>query len=261
MILDRIVAGTRERVKALKRRTPLGAIRGKAFELASDGKAFLFEDALKGEGVSLICEVKKASPSKGIIANDFPYVDIAAEYERAGAAAVSVLTEPEFFLGSDKYLTEISEAISLPVLRKDFIVDEYQIYEAKTIGASAVLLICALADTDRLKDYIRIADSIGLSALVEAHTEEEIKSALSAGARIIGINNRDLRTFKTDLNISLTLGRLIPRDKIFVSESGIGTPDDIYLLARNNVDAVLIGEAFMRAKNRERVISGFLNRR
>ena len=182
---------------------------------------------------------------------DFPYLQIAKEYEAAGAAAISVLTEPYWFHGQDSYLTEISQAVSIPLLRKDFIVDSYQIYEAKIIGASAILLICALLNTATLKNYLEIAHSLGLSALVEAHTEEEVRSALAAGARVIGVNNRNLKTFEVDITTSLRLRGLVPEDLLFVSESGIKSPEDVAMLKANRTDAVLIGESLMRSDNKK----------
>ncbi|NLT13738.1 MAG: indole-3-glycerol phosphate synthase TrpC, partial [Clostridiales bacterium] len=213
-----------------------------------------FETALKKPGLSFICEIKKASPSSGIIAADFPYLDIARDYERAGADAISVLTEPVYFLGRSEYLKEIREHVSIPVLRKDFIIDDYQLYEARVIGADAVLLICTLLDTKLLRRYLHVCDELGLSALVEAHNETEIQSALSAGARIIGVNNRDLKTFEVDLGNCMCLRPLVPKDIIFVAESGIKTPEDIEILRNAGVDAVLIGETLMRSPDKKAVI-------
>ena len=213
-----------------------------------------FKAALSKPGVSFICEVKKASPSKGLIAPDFPYVQIARQYQEAGADAVSVLTEPEFFLGADRYLEEIHREIELPLLRKDFIVDEYQIYEAKVLGASAVLLICSLMDMEKLKRYMGICGSLGLSSLAEAHTDREVAMAAEAGADIIGINNRNLETFEVDFTNALRLRKLVDRGTIFVAESGIRTPEDIELLAENQVDAVLVGETLMRAPDKKRAL-------
>ncbi len=213
-----------------------------------------FKAALSKPGVSFIWEVKKASPSKGLIAPDFPYVEIARQYQEAGADAVSVLTEPEFFLGADRYLEEIHREIELPLLRKDFIVDEYQIYEAKVLGASAVLLICSLMDMEKLKRYMGICGSLGLSSLAEAHTDREVAMAAEAGADIIGINNRNLETFEVDFTNALRLRKLVDRGTIFVAESGIRTPEDIELLAENQVDAVLVGETLMRAPDKKRAL-------
>ena len=250
MILDEIAEKTRERVAEARLQLPLEEMKRRAEALDPD-TGFPFEKALREAGdIAFICEAKKASPSKGLIAPDFPYLQIAKDYEAAGAAAISVLTEPFWFQGSGDYLKEIAKAVSIPVLRKDFTVDEYMIYEAKVLGASAVLLICAILDTETIRSYIKIADSLGLSALVEAHDEEEVRSALAAGARIIGVNNRDLRTFTVDVNNSARYRKMIPEDIIFVSESGIRTAEDIDLLRKNGTSAVLIGETLMRAEDR-----------
>ena len=219
---------------------------------------FSFEKALGKEGLSFICEVKKASPSKGLIAEDFPYLEIAKEYEKAGASAISCLTEPKWFLGRDEYLREIAENVSIPVLRKDFTVCEYQIYEAKILGASAVLLICALLDTETIKKYIGICDTLGISALVEAHDEKEVKSAIEASARIIGVNNRNLKDFTVDVNNSTKYRSMIPENVIFVSESGIKAHEDIEVLIGNGTNAVLIGETFMRAENKKKMLEELL---
>lgn len=249
MILDQLAASTRKRVEQRKKEIPLTVIKAKAQALlAADD--FPFEKALAAPGMSFICEVKKASPSKGLIAPDFPYLQIAKDYEAAGAAAISVLTEPEYFLGSDQYLREIAQTVSIPVLRKDFTVDDYQIYEAKTLGASAVLLICALLTEEQLKEFLQIAHGLGLSALVEAHDEAEVKKAIRAGARIIGVNNRDLKTFTVDVNNSVRLRNLIPSDKIYVSESGIRGAANVGILYRNGTNAVLIGETLMRSPDK-----------
>lgn len=248
MILQKIADATRIRVAAQKTSLPLDEMKKQARPSANP---FSFEKALSGGGLSFICEVKKASPSRGVIAEDFPYVQIAKEYEAAGAAAVSVLTEPEFFLGSGAYLSEIKNSVFIPLLRKDFTVDEYQIYESALMGADAVLLICALLDEGTLQSFIGVADSLGLSCLVEAHDEAEIASALSAGARIVGVNNRDLRTFRVDLQNSIRLRPLVPPDVLFVSESGIKTSADIRALREAGADAVLVGESLMRAENKK----------
>ncbi|GHV66745.1 indole-3-glycerol phosphate synthase [Spirochaetia bacterium] len=252
-ILDKIAASARRRVERAKAALPLETICEQAAHYAQSQRAappYPFEKALSPPGISFICEVKKASPSKGIIAGDFPYLQIAKEYEEAGAAAVSVLTEPEYFLGSDEYLREISAAIKIPMLRKDFTVDIYQIYEAKLLGAKAVLLICGLLDAPTLKTFIECAHSLGLSALVETHSEDEVKSALDAGARIIGVNNRNLKTFQVDTGLSLRLRPLVPAGVVFVSESGIRTAEDVRLLAEAGVDAILIGETLMRSEDK-----------
>ncbi len=253
MILDTIAEKTRERYDAVKKLAPLEEIRQKALALPADD-TFPFEAALRAEGISFICEVKKASPSKGVIAADFPYLQIAREYEAAGASAISVLTEPAFFQGCDSYLTEISGAVSIPVLRKDFTIDPYQIYEAKVIGASAILLICTLLDTDTLRSYLQIARSLGLSAIVEAHTEAEVRSALAAGASVIGVNNRNLQTFTVDIENSLRLRALVPPEILFVSESGITERADVARLEQNGTDAVLIGETLMRSPDKAEML-------
>ena len=247
-ILTEIAAYTKERYKKTIDEHPLEEI--KALALSMPKGNFEFEKALQGDNLSFICEVKKASPSKGIIAETFPYLQIAKDYEAAGASAISCLTEPKWFLGSDKYLKEIASAVSIPVLRKDFTVCEYQIYEAKTLGASAVLLICALLNSNTISRYIKICDELGISAVVEAHDESEVKSALSAGARIIGVNNRNLKDFSVDVNNSTRYREMIPADTVFVSESGIKTHDDIEVLLKNKTNAVLIGETLMRADDK-----------
>ncbi|MDD6395760.1 MAG: indole-3-glycerol phosphate synthase TrpC [Firmicutes bacterium] len=254
MILDEIAAKTRVRVAELKEKRPLAEVKAQA-ETLDPNTGFPFEKALRTDDIAFICEVKKASPSKGIIAEDFPYLEIAKDYEAAGASAISVLTEPYYFKGSDKYLTEIANAVSIPVLRKDFTVDAYQIYEAKIIGASAVLLICALLDTDTLTEYLNIAHSLGLSAIVEAHTEQEVQSAVKSGARIIGVNNRNLKTFDVDITTSARLRKLVPESTIFISESGIKTAADIAVLRKNKTNAVLIGETFMRSSDKKKMLA------
>lgn len=251
MILDEIVVKTKERVSKLKELKSFDEFKSEV-ELMSVNKKFLFEKALKKNDINFICEVKKASPSKGVIANNFKYLEIAKEYESAGADAISVLTEPDFFLGDNKYLKEIVNNVKIPVLRKDFIIDEYQIYESKQIGASAVLLICTLLDVDTLNKYISIAHSLGLSALVEVHNEEEVASALKAGARIIGVNNRNLKTFEVDINNSVKLRPLIPENIIFISESGIKSAQDITLLKSIKTNAVLIGETLMTSDDKKK---------
>lgn len=246
MILDKIVEHTKLRLEALKAINSFEAVKASA-EKVQVSAPFAFENALKTEELAFICEVKKASPSKGVIAEHFPYLQIAKEYEKAGANAISVLTEPHFFMGSDEYLKRIKSAVNIPVLRKDFTLEPYQIYEAILLGADAVLLICSLLDTLHLKEYIKIADSLGLSCLVEAHDEEELCSAIAAGARVIGVNNRNLKTFEVDISTSARLRAIVPEAITFVSESGIKTPADISMLCQNGTDAVLIGEALMRS--------------
>lgn len=255
-ILDTIADYTKARYAGIIKNKPLEEIRAQA--LAMPKGRFEFEKALKTNSLSFICEVKKASPSKGIIAEDFPYLEIAKEYEKAGASCISCLTEPKWFMGSDRYLSEIANAVSIPVLRKDFTVCEYQIYEAKLLGAKAVLLICALLDADTIKRYIEICDTLGISALVEAHNEDEVKSALSAGAGIIGVNNRNLKDFSVDVNNSTKYRSMIPEDIIFVSESGIKSHNDIKVLLDNGTNAVLIGETLMRAENKAAVLKELL---
>ncbi|MCD8007200.1 MAG: indole-3-glycerol phosphate synthase TrpC [Oscillospiraceae bacterium] len=247
MILDDIARATVRRVEKRKAENP--EIVEQALSIRKE-KPFYLEEKLREPGISFICEVKRASPSKGLIAPDFPYLEIARDYEQAGADAISVLTEPEYFKGSNQYLSEIREAVEIPILRKDFTVDEYMIYEALTIGADAVLLICALLDTETLKRYIAIADKLGLSCIVEAHDEDEVKSALSAGARIVGVNNRNLKDFTVDITNSARLRKLVPPSIIFISESGIKTREDVKRLEDENVDAVLIGETFMRSPDK-----------
>ena len=247
-ILDELAAHARERVAAAKKEKPLEEMRRQALSLPQGD--FAFENALKKPDVSFICECKKASPSKGIIAPDFPYLEIAKEYEAAGADCISVLTEPKWFLGSDRYLREIALSVSLPCLRKDFTVDAYMIYEAKLLGASAVLLICSLLGEDALRAHIGLCDELGLSALVEAHDGEEVGLALRAGARIIGVNNRNLRDFSVDTDLSRRLRALIPPDVIFVSESGVKTAEDVERLRETGADAVLVGETLMRAPDK-----------
>lgn len=253
MILETIAQANIERYKQSEQLLPLEQLKEIAQRLP-DKKDFPFEKAISGKEMSFICEVKKASPSKGVIAEDFPYVQIAKDYENAGASAISVLTEPKWFMGRDEYLTEISKAVSLPLLRKDFTVCEYQIYEAKAIGAAAVLLICSLLDTDTIAKWIRLCDSLGLSALVEAHTEQEIQSAIKAGARIIGVNNRNLRDFTVDINNCIRLRELVPRDILFVGESGIKTREDVAALEKSGVNAVLIGETLMKSNNKKQML-------
>jgi indole-3-glycerol phosphate synthase len=256
-ILHELAETARERVAAARRVTSGSDMRIRAEDAAKQkgAEAFRFEKALASDEFACISEVKKASPSKGVIAEDFPYVAIAREYEAAGAAALSVLTEPSRFLGADTYLAEIAEEISVPILRKDFIVDAYQLYESKILGASAVLLICALLDERELIEYIGICDGLGLSALVEAHDEDEVRKALAAGARVVGVNNRDLRTFDVDEGRSARLRALVPPEVIFVSESGIQTPQDVAALNAAGIGAALIGETLMRAEDKAALLS------
>lgn len=247
-ILEQLAAYARTRAEQAKAVRPLADV--KAAALAQPKGDFAFEKALAQPGVRFICECKRASPSKGLIAPVFPYLDIAKEYAAAGADAISVLTEPKWFLGSDEYLQQIAAAVPVPCLRKDFTVDEYMIYEAKLLGASAVLLICSLLDTETLHQYLGICDALGLSALVEAHDEQEIASAAAAGARVIGVNNRNLKNFTVDVTNSLALRQKAPPGVLFVAESGITSPSDVSALRAAGVDAVLVGEALMRAPDK-----------
>lgn len=247
-ILDEIAEATMIRVANNKKTKSTEEIKKEAFAMPKGD--FAFENVMKKDGLSFICECKKASPSKGIIAEDFPYLQIAKDYESAGADLISVLTEPKWFLGKDEYLKEITNAVSIPCIRKDFVVDEYMLYEAKLLGASAVLLICAILSLDRIKDYIRICDELGLSALVEAHDENEIKMALDANARIIGVNNRNLKDFSVNTDNSKKLRELIPKEVLFVSESGVKAAEDVKAIYEMGADAVLIGETLMRASNK-----------
>ena len=254
-ILNEIADYTRLRYGKIISEKPLEEVKARA--LAMPKGDFAFEKALKKSGVSFICEIKKASPSKGLISPDFPYIEIAREYEAAGADCISCLTEPKWFKGGNEYLREIAREISIPVLRKDFTVCEYQIYEAKCLGAAAVLLICALLDTNTIREYIGICDALGISALVEAHDGAEINSALSAGARIIGVNNRNLHDFTVDVNNSARYRSMVPESVLFVSESGIKSRKDIEALEKNGVNAVLIGETLMRAPNKIAALKEF----
>jgi len=247
-ILEKIAAAAKERVERDKKAgLPAPVVHGQT--------PFRFERRLRRPGMSFICEVKKASPSKGVIAEDFRWLDIARDYEEAGADAISVLTEPEFFLGSDRYLAGIREAVNVPLLRKDFVVDPFQIEQAACLGADAILLICAILTPARLAEYIKTADRLGLSCLAEAHDEAELKTALAAGARVVGVNNRDLRTFAVDTGNSVRLRKLAPEDVVFVAESGIRTAEDVNLLRRAGVDAVLVGEALMRAPDKKAALA------
>ncbi len=257
-ILDELAAYAKERVQAAENALPTAVLREQAFALPKGH--FAFENALKTPDISFICECKKASPSKGLIAPDFPYLRIAREYEAAGADAISVLTEPKWFLGSDEVLRQIAENVSIPCLRKDFTVDEYMIYQAKLLGASAVLLICSILSPSQLREYLSLCDELGLSALVEAHDEAEIQMALTAGARIIGVNNRNLRDFTVDTQNSARLRKLLPPDVLFVSESGVRSAEDVASLRKIGADAVLIGETLMRAEDKAaklRELKGF----
>lgn len=248
-ILDKLAEHASERIEAAKAKISAEEIKSRALSLPKGD--FRFEQALRGEDIAFICEVKKASPSKGVIAEDFPYLQIARDYEQAGADCISILTEPKWFMGSDEYLREIAENVSIPCLRKDFTVDEYMIYEAKVLGASAVLLICSILSEQQLSEYLELAHSLGLSALVEAHNEAEIETAVKVGARIIGVNNRDLKTFNVDMGNAAHLRGLVPPDRVFVSESGVQTAEDVKELRKIDANAVLIGETLMRAPDKK----------
>ncbi|MBO7394253.1 MAG: indole-3-glycerol phosphate synthase TrpC [Abditibacteriota bacterium] len=248
-VLDKLADFARQRVEASKRRVPMSAMRLEALDMPKGD--FPFTAALAKDGLSFICECKKASPSKGLIAPEFPYLRIAEEYEEAGADCVSVLTEPEMFLGSDMYLRDIARRVSIPCLRKDFVVDEYMLYEAKALGAAAALLICSILDDAQLRDYGDICAGLGLSALVEAHDEEEIERALKSGAKIVGVNNRNLKDFSVDTGNSRRLRSLVPEGVLFVSESGVKTAEDCAEAAAMGADAVLVGETLMRAGDKK----------
>lgn len=248
-ILDQLADHARERVAEAKKKISLHDMKQKALSMPKGN--FEFENALKKQGISFICECKKASPSKGLISPDFPYLDIAEAYEAAGADCISVLTEPKWFLGSDEYLRGIANAVKIPCLRKDFTVDEYMIYEAKALGASAVLLICSILTEEEIREYIYLCNELGLSAFVEAHDETEVRVAVKAGARMIGVNNRNLKDFSVNTDNSANLRRLIPKDVLFVSESGVKTAEDVAKLRAIDADAVLIGETLMRAVDKK----------
>ena len=254
-ILDQLADYARQRVAAAKAVKPFAEIEREALALAKGD--FPFERALSGHDLAFICECKRASPSKGLIAPEFPYLDIARNYEAAGAEAISVLTEPKWFLGQDEYLREIAGAVSIPCLRKDFTVDEYMLYQARLLGASAVLLICAILDAAELKDYIQICDALGLSALVEAHDEAEVEMALHAEARIIGVNNRNLKDFTVDTENSRRLRAMIPADVLFVSESGVKDAADVAAARAMGANAVLVGEALMRSPDKRAKLAEF----
>lgn len=252
-ILDELAAHARERVEKNKRNISFEELRRNAERMEKG--AFRFENALKKPGVSFICECKKASPSKGVIAKHYPYLEIAKAYDEAGADAISCLTEPKWFLGSDGHLKDICANVSVPVLRKDFTVDEYMIYEAKTLGASAVLLICSILEKSQIAAYLSLCDELGLSALVETHDEKEVETALSVNARVIGVNNRNLKDFSMNFSNAENLRRLVPDDVVFVSESGVKTPGDVRRLRDIGADAVLVGETLMRADDKKKALA------
>ncbi len=256
-ILEEIAAYTKFRYAERRKEISEEEVKRQALSLPKGN--FAFETALKAKGLSFICEIKKASPSKGMISPDFPYLEIARDYEKGGAACISCLTEPKWFLGSDEHLRQVKAEVSIPVLRKDFTVTSYQIYEAKLLGADAVLLIVSLLGEAELKDYLALCNALGISALVEAHDEKEIETALRCGTRIIGVNNRNLRDFSVDVSNAGNFRNLVPRDKVFVSESGVKSRADIVSLEQNETDAVLVGEVLMRAKNRVATLRGLKN--
>ena len=247
-VLQRIATRTRERCEKMREQVPIEKLILEARVAAEeDGHTFPFEHALKAPGMSFICDCKKASPSKGLISGDYDPVRIASAYEDAGAAAISCLTEPHFFMGDDQHLADIARKVSIPILRKDFVVDEYMIYQAKVLGADAVLLICSILTDEELARFVSLCHRLGLSALVEAYEPEEVPRAIAAGARVVGVNNRDLRTFSVDFGRSIDLRPLVGPDRVFVSESGVQTAHDVARLHDAHVDAVLIGETLMRA--------------
>ena len=253
-ILDTIAEATKERVAVAKKNIDSTQMRREAEGMESN-TGFPFQKALAAGGMSFICECKKASPSKGLIAADFPYMDIARQYEEAGASCISVLTEPKWFLGSNDYLKEIASMVKIPCIRKDFTVDEYMIYEAKCLGASAVLLICSILSKDQLKEYLDIAHGLGLSAIVETHDDKEMEQAIEAKAGIVGVNNRNLKDFSVDVNNSMRLREMAPEGMIFVAESGIKVREDVAVLEEAGVDAVLVGETLMRAKDKRAMLN------
>lgn len=252
-MLDKIVEKTKERLIEAKANKSLNELKEEVSRLEISDE-FPFKEALKDPEIAIIAEVKRASPSKGLIAEDFDYIEIAKEYEEAGASAISVLTEPYFFQGSNDFLKEISENVSIPILRKDFTIDEYMIYEAKLLGASAILLIVSILDDAQLKEYLDLAHELGLSAIVETHDGDEIRTAIDVGAQIIGVNNRNLADFTVDINNSINLRRLVSGDITFISESGIKTKEDVTRLKENDVDAVLIGETLMKSDDKKSMI-------
>ena len=253
-ILEEIGEKTKERIREEKKQCSLEEMRNRAEHTTENKEKTGFLQALKAQGMSYICEVKKASPSKGLIAPEFPWLDIAKEYEAAGASAVSCLTEPFYFMGQNCYLEKIAEEINIPVLRKDFTLDEYMIYQAKALGASAVLLICSLLDDVKLRNFYQLTKELHMDALVEAHDEKEVLRALDCGAKIIGVNTRDLKTFQVDTGNSIRLRKIAPVDAVFVSESGIRTSEDIHRLRENDIQAVLIGETLMRSPDKRKAL-------
>lgn len=260
MILDIIVESVKIEIAKDKSKVSFEEIKKQALSMERNEETdFTFEKALKGKDIKFICEVKKASPSKGVIAENFEPAKIAQEYEEAGADCISVLTEQNHFKGSKEHLIEVRNTVKVPIIRKDFIIDPYQIYEAKVIGANAILLILSILNQNQLIEYMDLAHNLGLSVLVEAHDEEEVRRAIAANARIIGVNNRDLKSFQVDINNSLNLREIVPENIIFISESGIQTKEDIKNCKNANVNGVLIGETFMRADNKKELIKAMKN--
>lgn len=248
-ILEEIADHAALRVAEDKEKLSFNEIKERALS-AGKGSGYKFYEAIEKPGLSFICEVKKASPSKGIIDPVFDYLKIASEYEKAGADAISCLTEPKWFLGSDEIFCRIRSKVATPMIRKDFVVDEYQLYQARLMGADCVLLICALLDTDTISRYLKICEDLGLAALVETHDENEISSAVSAGARMIGVNNRNLKDFSVNLDNAARLRDKIPSDLLYVAESGVTSPADAALLRAAGADGLLVGEALMRAEDK-----------
>lgn len=250
MMIDKIIADKKKELDRLKADFPVkGLIQGLKMRIKQIPPTRDFVKAIKGKGIKIIAEVKKASPSKGVIRADFNPVEIAKIYETNGAAAISVLTEERYFQGRIDYLKEIKDAVSLPLLRKDFIFDEYQIYESRAAGADAILLIASILEKKEIEEFRILSHSLGMSCLVEIHNEDEMEKVLSTKAKLIGINNRDLKTFKTDIKITLNLAAKIPEDRTVVSESGINSYNDVDLLKRRGVHVFLVGEALMREKD------------
>lgn len=257
MILDQILLDTKKRVKKLYQRHPLESWKSKADKVPLSN--FKFHRTIENNSFSIIAEIKKASPSKGMIDKAFDYKQIAKDYKEAGVNCISVLTEPYHFSGRNEYIQTVKQISELPVLRKDFIIDEIQIYESVLLGADCILLICKALSLKQLTKFLQIAETLQLSALVEAHTLEDVTMALQANAKMIGVNNRDLQTFEVDLQTSLTLRESVPSDVMFVSESGIKTVNDIKRIKTGNINAVLIGETLMRSKDKKMLIKEFIN--
>ena len=256
MILDDLVTATKKRMAAEKRIYSLEELKQQS-QKAPMKNPQLIVDKLLEPKLTFIAEIKKASPSKGVIVQDFPYLEIAQEYQANKIDMISVLTEPDYFQGNLKYLQQITQEVDLPVLRKDFTIDSYMIYQAKIAQASLILLIVAILSDGQLKDYLKLAKELGLAAIVEVHDETELKRALRAKSKIIGINNRNLKDFSVNFNNSLKLKKLIPADIPVIAESGIKTKTDIKLLKKAGINGVLIGETFMKAKNKAEIINDF----